>query len=277
MKYYIHISELEDEDNDAILAAYSDYLDRIRVKLDSGIELPMEDILIPIKVFAEEASLRGKMTDHLILDDLECGVITQKGIDLLNSLNISNIQYLPIILNDPYSNAEAVLEAELKDEKLEFKEKIYEQYSLFNVVGLADCIDHNKSDLDYYSTPIEIPDDLPEEMKEAFQQEEDLDVDFIRKLVLDEEKIPDDISVFRLKDCPRILVFKEDVVKAIREAGLSGFVFVPLEEYTDEIPDDDDDDVRGKYACSCRGYSRRKTGSYSRRGNFRKAAPLHRN
>lgn len=27
---------------------------------------------------------------------------------------------------------------------------------------------------------------------------------------------------------------------AIKEAGLTGFVFVPLEEYTDEIPEDDD-------------------------------------
>ena len=242
MNYYILFQSIEDEEEDAMLAGYSEYLDRIRVPFDEGELVPIEDILLPIEILVEEASLRGRFTDYLIVDDVDCSLISKKAKEVFEKKEITNFQTLPIKLIDSYANADEVEEAKLKDEHLEYKEVIYEDYEIFNATSLLDCINHEASNLEYYVTPVEIPDDLPENMREAMQQEEDNDIDFIRKLILDESKIPDDIKIFRLKDCPRILVFKEEIVKAIREAKLTGFVFVPLSEYTDEIPDDDEEE-----------------------------------
>ena len=157
-----------------------------------------------------------------------------------------NVQFFPAIIKDDFSNADEVELAQLKEKDLDFKSKTYDNYHIANIVGIIDCIDHETSELEYFVPRQEIPDDIPEEMKKVLKEkQEDKDIDFIRKLVLDESMIPDDIKIFRLKDCPRILVFKEEIVKAIRVEGLTGFVFIPLEKYTDEIPDDDDEEEEG--------------------------------
>ena len=235
--------DMEIEEEDTILSGASEYLDRIDVDFSEGESLPLEDILLPIEILIQETSLRGRMTDVLYLDEIDCFVISKKVIELFGKKNVLGFQTLELVMIDPYSNAEAVEEAKLKDEHLEYREVIYSNYEIFNVNSLLDCVDHTVSNLEYFVMPPDIPEDIPEEMKAILQeQEQDNDIDFIRKLVLDESKIPDDIKIFRLKDCPRILVFKEEIVQAIREEGLTGFVFVPLSEYTDEIPDDDDDE-----------------------------------
>lgn len=242
MIYYVLSQNMESEEDDSVLEGWSKYLDRIGIPFNTGEIAPLDDILMPIEITITEYSLRGRMTDLLYIDEVECFTIANKAIQFFQQKGITDFQTLPVIIIDPYSNADAVEEAEMKDKKLDYVEKTYENYAIFNVVNLIDCINHEASQLEYFSTPLKITDDMPQDMKEAMQQEEDNDIDFIRKLVLDDAKIPEDIKIFRLKDCPRILVFKEEIVNAIREAKLTGFVFVPLEKYTDEIPDDDDDD-----------------------------------
>ncbi len=242
MNFYILSQDFEDEEEDAMLAGSSVYLERIDVPFDEGEVLPLGDIMLPIEILIKITSLRGRMTDNLFVDDVNCPLVSQKAKAIFEKKNIANIQTLPLVLVDEYSNAEAVEEAKMRDEKLDYKKVVYENYEILNITGLVDCVGHDASNLEYFSPREEMPDDLPEDMKAAMQQEEDNDIDFIRKLVLDENKIPEDIKIFRLKDCPRILVFKEEIVKAIREAELTGFVFIPLSEYTDEIPDDDDEE-----------------------------------
>ena len=181
------------------------------------------------------------MTDNLSLDMISTFAFFEKSKEVLSKNGVTNIQFFPLTIYDAFTNAVEVSLARLKNEKCEFKTITYKNYHIANVVGLIDCVNHQTSDLDYYTPRPNIPDDMPDDMKAALQQEPDNDIDFIRKIVLDETKIPEDIKIFRLKDCPRILVFKEEIVNAIREAKLTGFVFVPLEKYTDEIPDDDDE------------------------------------
>jgi hypothetical protein len=79
-----------------------------------------------------------------------------------------------------------------------------------------------------------------------FAGENPNDIDFVTKLVFDETKIDPALKVFRLFDKPDLLIFHESVVKAIRKQKLSGFVFVPVSEYTDVIPGDDDIKVKEK-------------------------------
>jgi len=241
MKVFILTEDIENNEEDAILEGTSEYLKRMPIA--QGIEIHSRDVLVPIEISIYEGSLRGKMPDLLIIEGAYAPIFSDRGIILFQNNKIDNLQFFPAIIKDEFSNADEVDLARLKKQELDFKSITYENYHIANVVGLLDCVDHQASNLEYYIPRKDIPEDMPVEMKKLLlEEQEDNDIDFIRKLVLVDTKIPEDIKIFRLKDCPRILVFKEEIVKAIREAKLTGFVFVPLGKYTDEIPDDDDDD-----------------------------------
>ncbi len=241
-KYYILSKEVENSETDAMLTGDSQYLWQFQDDFSQSEPLKLSEIRTPIMFDADVDNLRGNMTDNLFLIQVEGLVLTEKAKDILLQVS-ENIQCLPFVVTDDYHNNEEVMMAELKGKDIKYEKKVYQDYYLINIFGLIDCVDHSASKLEYFMPKKEIPDDMPEEMKKALQEKDvDNDIDFIRKLVFDETKIPEDIHIFRLKDCPRILVFKESIVQAIREAKLTGFVFVPLSEYTDEIPDDDDDE-----------------------------------
>ncbi len=242
MSYYILEEDMENEELDSLLAAKSSYLERIKVDFSIGEPLPIGDLLLPIDVFVMEVCLRGRFTDNMYLDEVDCYIFSDKAQKILQEERVPLTQLLPIKLIDEFSNADAVQEALMRDEKLDFERKVYEQYAILNVIEPVDCIDHTASKLEYFQMPLPISEDIPPEMRAMMQLEEDLDVDFIHRLVLDEERIPSDVKIFRLQNCPRILVFKKELVDAIRKAKLSGFVFVPLAEFTDAIPEDNDDD-----------------------------------
>ena len=240
-KYHVLAQDLS-EDDDAMLFGQNKILKSLAFKFDEGIEFPEEGIEFPLEYDIDLYADRGRMTDSLFIDFLGT-VFSERTQSLLLSLNVTHIQYLKLNLVDKFSNIEEVEIAKYQDKELEYKTMIYGDYSIANIRSVLDCVNHDKSDVEYYVHRPETPEDLPEDMKAMLlEQEVDNEIDFIRKLVLDESKIPEDIHIFRLKDCPRILVFKESIVQAIREAKLTGFVFVPLSEYTDEIPDDDDDE-----------------------------------
>lgn len=241
--YYILSDEIIDSNQSAILEGEYEDIETEDFPFNIGKSIIKPGFELPIVFHLYINITRGKMTDNLSVDSIEGLVVSNKTRDLLVKEKYGNIQFYPIQIIDEYSNLEEVQMAEFKNEKQDYISKTYDNYFIANVIGLIDGIDHEASDLEYFIPRQEIPEDMPENMKAVLQeQEEDNDIDFIRKLVLDESKVPEDIHIFRLKDCPRILVFKEHVVEAIREAKLTGFVFTPLSEYTDEIPDDDDDD-----------------------------------
>ena len=240
-KYYILNKEVENEVEDAMLSGENVYLFQFQEYFEEGKSLEINEIRVPLFFNAYLDNLRGRMTDNLYMEQFNCLVLSKRAKQLLSE-KLRNLQFLPMIITDNYSNNEAVMMAKMQSSELDHKSITYDNYHIANVVGLIDCIDHKTSSLEYFSPRQETPEDLPENMKQALQQEEDNDIDFIRKLVLDETKIPEDIKIFRLKDCPRILVFKEEIVKAIREAKLTGFVFIPINKYTDQIPDDDDNE-----------------------------------
>lgn len=238
-QYYIYSDEYTDIEKTAIIDNDCSFLAMSGLGFEEGESIYLEKRL---DVFFSKNSVRGEMTDKLQID-INGIVLSERAKEILDLNGCHNIQYFPMLLTDNFVNNNEVELAKMKGKELKYESKIYENYQVANILGLVDCVDHENSDLDYYTLRTQIPEDLPENMKASLlEQEIDNDIDFIRHLVLDESKIPEDIHIFRLKDCPRILVFKESIVKAIREAELTGFVFIPLEEYTDEIPDEEEDE-----------------------------------
>jgi hypothetical protein len=247
--YYILISKVKNDDEDAILEGESRYLNRIECNFQQGLSLPVADITTPIKFKISEFSLRGVMTDHLSIDDITGPIFSLKTQELFASLAISNIEYYQLKLIDEFPDVDKPpVEKNKKEEKKVIE---YTNYFIANVVGLVDCVDHEQSIAEYYYSP-----ELKQQMKEDAASKDYAtdknapdnpnEIDFITKLVLDETKIDPALKVFRLLDQPDLLVFHESVVEAIKKENLSGFVFVPVAEYTDAIPDEVEEEKEEK-------------------------------
>ena len=244
--YLILTNKIVDNRNDAILDGYSVYLNRIECSFQSGLSLPFEDIDAPILVNLYENTLRGLMTDKLYVTSVPGPVFSDDVKEFLQNEGIKNIEYYQLTLIDEFSETEQELKKKGPDAERKVIE--YKNYSIANVVGLVDCVDHEKSILEYFYPP-ELrnpPEDMPpgaNDENNPFAGENPNDIDFITRLVLDEFKIDPSMKIFRLYDKPGLLVFHESIVKRLREEGATGFVFVPVEEYTDVIPDSAKEDV----------------------------------
>ncbi len=243
--YYILLDELSDSEQAAILEGEYGDLETEDFPFDEGTAIPKPGFDLPVEFSLYINVLRGVMTDKLSVENIAGVVFSEKVKGFLVEQGLNNIEFYPMQITDKFSNLEEVQKAEFQDKKINYQSKIYDNYYIANIVGLVDCVDHAASELEYFSPRLTIPEDMPDNMKATLTQEEDNDIDFIYKLVLDESKISTDLQIFRLKDCPRIIVFKEEIVNAIREAQLTGFVFIPLTEYTDEIPDEEEDETVG--------------------------------
>lgn len=220
---------------DAILHGRSIYLDRIDCYFQKGLELPTEDIDVPIVFKFHEYTIRGIMTDHLNINSIPGPIFSNDVKDFFDSEAINNIEYYQLKLLDAFPHGNEVpLEKPFE----------HNDYFIANVVGLVDCVDHERSILEYFYPP-ELrnpPEDMPpmeNDENNPFADENPNDIDFVTKLVLNESKIDPSLKIFRLYDKPSLLIFHESIVKRLREEGATGFVFVPVEEYTEVIPDDD--------------------------------------
>ncbi len=74
-------------------------------------------------------------------------------------------------------------------------------YYIANLLRAVDCLDREKSD--YAST-------------------NSGEIVVVRTLYLDETKIPDDANLFRLGECPEIIIIRSDLMKSIEAAGFTG-------------------------------------------------------
>ena len=236
--YYILTSKVENDRKDAILSGDSRYLKRINCSFTKGITLPAEDILTPIIFKIEEYALRGTMTDHLSLNDIKGPVFSIKLKTLLEKAGVKNLQYFQLTLRDEFPNGPN--DKKKKEEKNK-KPVENKDYFIANEVGLADCVDHENSVFEYFY-PAEIRGQSKEDVENPnnpFLGENLMDIDMIKKLVIDETKIDPSLKIFRLKDQSNLLVFHKNIVDLIKKEKLTGFVFVPVEKYTDAIPDDE--------------------------------------
>ena len=234
--YFVLTNHIENDRTDAILEGESIYLDRIDCSFRQGISLPVEDIDTPIVFNLSQYILRGTMTDHLSINTIPGPVFSIKAKQIVDKIKVKNIEFLQLKLIDQF------LEGKKKEDKTKPIE--YNNFFIANVVGLIDCVDHEKSVLEYFYPPeLRNPEENmigDNDENNPFAGENPNEIDFITKLVLDETKIDPALKIFRLKDQPNLLVFHKSIVELIRKENLRGFVFVPVEEYTDVIQDEDE-------------------------------------
>lgn len=100
--------------------------------------------------------------------------------------------------------------AGLNDQRVEYlpfelysqqKRKINKQYYVANALDKVACLDKTKSDIDYASSG---------------------EILGVKRLYVDECNVPTESCFFRLAECPEVIVFREDLVDRLNEAGVTG-------------------------------------------------------
>jgi len=189
--YYILANELVDEDNDAYLSG------DVNLELGGDISFKRGEVVsgIPvpkIEFVLNDDSQAGNMTDSLSITELYGLVFSVRLQNFLNDLMVNNIQYFDLDIIDPKAK------------------RVYTDYKIANVVGLVDCVDKEKSELKYHVSG---------------------NIKRIKKLILDESKIPAEMDIFRLPNRTVLTVVSERFKSAILEANITGCVFYKVEDY----------------------------------------------
>lgn len=134
-----------------------------------------------------DPNLLDNITLYDFVDNLDDLVIAnQKVKAILDSFEIDNLEYL---LSWLYDHQKAVAS---KD------------YAIVNVLGSVDAIDMEKS-------------------KCVMSSLDETQVQFIKKLVLDYEQIPDDAKIFRATTKLDLILIRDDIKQAFEEADLTGY------------------------------------------------------
>ena len=123
-------------------------------------------------------------------------ILSKKLRDILTEEAGSDFNFYPVVLKNAKGRVEK------------------KEYFLAHLKRTLDCVDKTKSDIAY--SPIN-----PERAHR------------IRKLYLDEERIPDDVKIFKLKEKPRLWLTRKDLaLKIYRENNnCRGMLFIKLEDY----------------------------------------------
>lgn len=83
------------------------------------------------------------------------------------------------------------------------------RYSIAHVLGTVDCVDLDRSEYD----------------RSSFSPEQFL---VIRRLLLREDKIPEQLALFRIKEYPRAFIIREDLLDKLATAGATGLDVLEL-------------------------------------------------
>lgn len=121
-------------------------------------------------------------------------VVSKALRSILEELDGARIEFLPITIRDHRNKVAS------------------KEYSIANVLGLIECVDHASSSFD-------IDPMIPTRFSHT------------NKLVLVEEAIPKDRHIFRLKERPWCHIVTETLKKAVEDRGLRGMCFVLPEEF----------------------------------------------
>jgi len=84
---------------------------------------------------------------------------------------------------------------------------VSDRFYIVNLLGALDCADMSQS----RGTPHPI---FPGEMQ------------FIERLFLDEDKIPDDTNLLRLSIRPRVILIRDDLRQILEDAGITGALYL---------------------------------------------------
>ena len=162
---------------------------------DQGIKLNPTEINSPFTIIVDEklSSVKNKKTkDKVSVSVNNAGSLflgSNKVEDLFTSLKIDNVQFFDVRIKSSIGEVT--------------------NYKIFNITDKFDCVDFSKSELTLFDSG---------------------NIERIKKLVLDPNKIPFPRKIFLLgRKTSQIIIIHDDLRQAIEEEGLTGFVFIDLQ------------------------------------------------
>jgi len=132
-----------------------------------------------------------QLSDSVSNDD-EALVISSKLKELIEGLKPSNLEFLPLTIIDHKGKVAS------------------SEYFIANCTHLQDCIDQKASDL-------------------VWNRIDPTLIASVKKLVVDESKIPPETLVFRMKHFPKSIIVSRALSEAISGKGFSGILFRELD------------------------------------------------
>jgi hypothetical protein len=163
--------------------------------LDKG--TPARD-WFPSEAIFDFAPNKGIKLADSIPNSLGFHFVSEKLKQFLESTSGARFEFLPV---------------RLRNHK---KKVLSEVYYLANLLDIVACVDRSRSDFTV--------DELSKNEIRRF-----------RTLVLDTSKISTDSKIFRLGERRRLLIVREDLARAITEAGCTGARFMAMEDFGAEF------------------------------------------
>jgi hypothetical protein len=142
-------------------------------------------------VFSFAKSHKGMKVDDFIFNLMGWLITSEKAWEVLSKEPVS-FERFPVIVHDHK------------------KRPLKASYCLAHLLGTVDCVDLKKSDYE----------------RSAMDPESIL---AFRRLVLDKKRIPKEPTLFRIKEYPRIMIIRSDLVERLEDAGVTGFELVELD------------------------------------------------
>jgi len=163
-------------------------------KFSKGVALAGQFPQLPGYQMSDEYPDNRLLTDFQDnTDDLL--IISQAFADIVKSLPHGQMEFLPIkIINHRNKVAS-------------------DSYYLLNIIGTVDCLDLEKST--YKQSAMDAD--------EIFS---------IQNMVLLEDRIPENTSIYRLHRMPTLFLVSEPLKNAVVEAGLTGIRFIPTDQFS---------------------------------------------
>jgi len=179
-------------DGDSLLSGNSKLKTAMELEFDDGVKIDDNNIsLIDFKINeSKEESIIGNITDYISIIDLGGIVLSEESKVFFDFLGVKNIQYIEVRLDGANNR---------------YHKK---KYFIANIIGVINCIDYDESDLDI----------------------EDEYIDDIYSLMLIEDKIPEDIEIFRLKESVLTIIISDKLKSSIEKSNLTGFIFRNLKD-----------------------------------------------
>lgn len=163
---------------------------------DPGIKLIPTEINSPFTIIVDEklSNVKNKkQKDKVSVTVNNAGspfLCSNKTKDLFTDLKIDNVQFFDVVIKSSIGEVT--------------------NYKICNIIDKVDCVDFKLSELKLFDSG---------------------DIKRIKKLVLDPKKIPTSRKIFLLgRNTDQVIIIHDDLRQAIEEEGLTGFVFIDLQD-----------------------------------------------
>lgn len=189
---------MEDEKKDFFIKGtmYDNNKKIVEKIFDPGKKINPTEINSPFTIIVDEklSSVKNKIQkDKISVTVNDAGSLflcSNKTKDLFTFLKIDNVQFFDVAIKSSIG--------ELTN------------YKIFNITDKFDCVDLNLSELKLFDSG---------------------DIRRIKKLVIDPNKIPFPRKIFLLgRNTDQVIIIHDDLMKAIEKEGLTGFVFIDLQD-----------------------------------------------